>query len=39
VQVIEVRTDREANLRLHQRIWAAVAEAVTPLIDSEVTLS
>jgi 2-succinyl-5-enolpyruvyl-6-hydroxy-3-cyclohexene-1-carboxylate synthase len=32
VQVIEVRTDREENLRLHQRIWAAVAEAVTPLV-------
>jgi 2-succinyl-5-enolpyruvyl-6-hydroxy-3-cyclohexene-1-carboxylate synthase len=31
VQVIEVRTDREENLKLHQRIWAAVAEAVTPL--------
>jgi 2-succinyl-5-enolpyruvyl-6-hydroxy-3-cyclohexene-1-carboxylate synthase len=33
VQVIEVRTDREANLRLHQRIWAAVAEAVEPLVE------
>ena len=28
VKVIEVRTDREENLRLHQRIWAAVAQAV-----------
>jgi 2-succinyl-5-enolpyruvyl-6-hydroxy-3-cyclohexene-1-carboxylate synthase len=28
VQVIEIRTDREENLRLHQRIWDAVAEAV-----------
>jgi 2-succinyl-5-enolpyruvyl-6-hydroxy-3-cyclohexene-1-carboxylate synthase len=32
VQVIEVRTDREENLRLHQRIWAAVAKAVTPMV-------
>jgi len=28
VQVIEVRTDREENLRLHQRIWDEVAGAV-----------
>jgi 2-succinyl-5-enolpyruvyl-6-hydroxy-3-cyclohexene-1-carboxylate synthase len=28
VQVIEVRTDRDENLRLHQRIWSAVAAAV-----------
>jgi 2-succinyl-5-enolpyruvyl-6-hydroxy-3-cyclohexene-1-carboxylate synthase len=28
VQVIEIKTDREENLRLHQRIWDAVAEAV-----------
>jgi 2-succinyl-5-enolpyruvyl-6-hydroxy-3-cyclohexene-1-carboxylate synthase len=28
VQVIEVKTDREENLRLHQRIWDAVADAV-----------
>jgi 2-succinyl-5-enolpyruvyl-6-hydroxy-3-cyclohexene-1-carboxylate synthase len=33
VQVIEVRTDREENLRLHHRIWAAVAEAVAPLVE------
>jgi 2-succinyl-5-enolpyruvyl-6-hydroxy-3-cyclohexene-1-carboxylate synthase len=33
VQVIEVRTDREENLKLHQRIWAAVVEAVTPLAN------
>jgi 2-succinyl-5-enolpyruvyl-6-hydroxy-3-cyclohexene-1-carboxylate synthase len=33
VQVIEVRTDREENLRLHQRIWAAVAEAVEPVVE------
>ena len=31
VQVIEVRTDREANLKLHQRIADAVAQAVAPL--------
>ena len=31
VQVIEVRTDREANLKLHQRIADAVAQAVSPL--------
>jgi 2-succinyl-5-enolpyruvyl-6-hydroxy-3-cyclohexene-1-carboxylate synthase len=28
VKVIEVRTDREENLRLHQRIWSEVAKAV-----------
>jgi 2-succinyl-5-enolpyruvyl-6-hydroxy-3-cyclohexene-1-carboxylate synthase len=28
VQVIEIKTDREENLRLHQRIWDEVAEAV-----------
>jgi 2-succinyl-5-enolpyruvyl-6-hydroxy-3-cyclohexene-1-carboxylate synthase len=31
VQVIEVRTDREENLRLHQRIWDEVAKAVADL--------
>ena len=28
VQVIEIKTDREENLRLHQRIWDEVAKAV-----------
>jgi 2-succinyl-5-enolpyruvyl-6-hydroxy-3-cyclohexene-1-carboxylate synthase len=28
VQVIEIKTDREENLRLHRGIWDAVAEAV-----------
>jgi 2-succinyl-5-enolpyruvyl-6-hydroxy-3-cyclohexene-1-carboxylate synthase len=28
VQVIEIKTDREENLRLHQRIWDEVATAV-----------
>jgi len=28
VKVIEVRTDREENLRLHQHIWAEVANAL-----------
>jgi 2-succinyl-5-enolpyruvyl-6-hydroxy-3-cyclohexene-1-carboxylate synthase len=28
VQVIEIRTDREENLKLHQRIWDEVAKAV-----------
>jgi 2-succinyl-5-enolpyruvyl-6-hydroxy-3-cyclohexene-1-carboxylate synthase len=28
VQIIEIKTNREENLRLHQRIWDAVAEAV-----------
>ncbi len=28
VQVIEVKTDREENLRLHQHIWDEVANAV-----------
>ena len=32
VQVIEVRTDREENLKLHQRVWEAVADAVAPLV-------
>ena len=31
VQVIEVRTDREENLRLHQRITDAVAQAVAQI--------
>ena len=31
VQVIEVKTDREENLRLHQRIWDEVAKAVTDI--------
>jgi 2-succinyl-5-enolpyruvyl-6-hydroxy-3-cyclohexene-1-carboxylate synthase len=31
VQVIEIKTDREENLRLHQRIWDEVAKAVEPL--------
>jgi len=30
VAVIEIKTDREENLALHQRIWRAVADAVTP---------
>ncbi len=32
VQVIEVRTEREANLKLHQRIWDAVAKAALPIV-------
>ena len=28
VQVIEIKTDRDENLALHERIWAAVAKAV-----------
>jgi 2-succinyl-5-enolpyruvyl-6-hydroxy-3-cyclohexene-1-carboxylate synthase len=32
VQIIEIKTDREENLRLHQRIWDAVANAVEPLV-------
>ncbi len=28
VQIIEIKTDREENLRLHQRIWDEVAKAV-----------
>ena len=35
VQVIQVRTDREENLKLHQRIWDAVAKAVEPLVSKE----
>ena len=34
VQVIEVRTEREANLRLHQRIWDEVTKAVAPLSET-----
>ena len=37
VQVIEIKTDREENLRLHQRIWDEVAKAVEPLVTGEVT--
>jgi len=33
VQVIEIRTDREDNLALHQRIWDEVARAVRPLAE------
>jgi 2-succinyl-5-enolpyruvyl-6-hydroxy-3-cyclohexene-1-carboxylate synthase len=32
VQVIEIKTDREENLKLHQRIWDEVAKAVEPLV-------
>ncbi len=31
VSLIEVRTERAANARLHEELWAAVAEAVEPL--------
>ena len=31
VNVIEVKTDRVENLKLHQRIWAEVAKAVSPI--------
>jgi 2-succinyl-5-enolpyruvyl-6-hydroxy-3-cyclohexene-1-carboxylate synthase len=34
VQVIEVRTEREANLGLHQRIWDEVEKAVSPLAEA-----
>ncbi|HEU0072622.1 MAG TPA: 2-succinyl-5-enolpyruvyl-6-hydroxy-3-cyclohexene-1-carboxylic-acid synthase [Dehalococcoidia bacterium] len=34
VQIIEIKTDREENLRLHQRIWDAVAEAVRDIAVS-----
>jgi 2-succinyl-5-enolpyruvyl-6-hydroxy-3-cyclohexene-1-carboxylate synthase len=34
VQIIEVRTDREENLRLHQRIWDEVTKAVAPLAEA-----
>jgi 2-succinyl-5-enolpyruvyl-6-hydroxy-3-cyclohexene-1-carboxylate synthase len=38
VQVIEIRTDREENLKLHQRIWDEVARAVEPLVaDKELS--
>jgi 2-succinyl-5-enolpyruvyl-6-hydroxy-3-cyclohexene-1-carboxylate synthase len=30
VSVVEVKTDRNANLRLHQRIWRDVTAAVQP---------
>jgi 2-succinyl-5-enolpyruvyl-6-hydroxy-3-cyclohexene-1-carboxylate synthase len=35
VQIIEIKTDREENLRLHQRIWDEVAKAVEPLVTGE----
>jgi 2-succinyl-5-enolpyruvyl-6-hydroxy-3-cyclohexene-1-carboxylate synthase len=28
--IISVRTDRDANVALHRRVWEAVAEAVSP---------
>jgi 2-succinyl-5-enolpyruvyl-6-hydroxy-3-cyclohexene-1-carboxylate synthase len=31
VQVIEIKTDREENLKLHQRIWDEVAKAVADI--------
>ena len=31
VNIVEVKTDRVANLKLHERIWRAVADAVMPL--------
>ncbi len=34
VQIIEVRTEREANLRLHQRIWDEVTKTVAPLAEA-----
>jgi 2-succinyl-5-enolpyruvyl-6-hydroxy-3-cyclohexene-1-carboxylate synthase len=34
VQVIEIKTDREENLKLHQRIWDEVAKAVEALVPS-----
>jgi len=36
VQVIEIKTDREENLRLHQRIWDEVAKAISGIASSEV---
>ena len=35
VNIIEVKTDREANLRLHNDIWQAVAKAISPLPSGE----
>jgi 2-succinyl-5-enolpyruvyl-6-hydroxy-3-cyclohexene-1-carboxylate synthase len=35
VQVIEIKTDREENLRLHRRIWDEVAKAVEPLVGAD----
>jgi 2-succinyl-5-enolpyruvyl-6-hydroxy-3-cyclohexene-1-carboxylate synthase len=32
VNVIEVKTNRAENVRLHQRIWQAVADAVAPVV-------
>jgi hypothetical protein len=28
--IVEVQTDRKANLELHTRIWEAVSRALTP---------
>jgi 2-succinyl-5-enolpyruvyl-6-hydroxy-3-cyclohexene-1-carboxylate synthase len=36
VQVIEVKTNRAANLNLHQRIWDEVARSVAPLAEAAV---
>ena len=37
--IIEVRTDRQANVRLHERIWQAVSRAVSsPVSYTHLTL-
>jgi 2-succinyl-5-enolpyruvyl-6-hydroxy-3-cyclohexene-1-carboxylate synthase len=32
VQIVEIKTDREENLRLHQRIWDEIANAVADIV-------
>jgi 2-succinyl-5-enolpyruvyl-6-hydroxy-3-cyclohexene-1-carboxylate synthase len=33
-RVLVVRSDREVNLAVHERLWAAVAQAVSPLLGA-----